>query len=465
MPSTLSAGNFTPKATRYSGWTAESIPLKLDIYQLITDRIIALLESGAVPWRKPWTSGIAPQNLVSHRPYAGVNAFLLNATGYAYPYWLTFKQALALGANVRRKEKAFPVVFWKMLEVEENVDNKKIPLLRYYNVFNVEQCEHLNPFLLPLVERKDFQPIERCEQVVRDMPKRPEIVHGGEKASYSPTTDKVSIPKEALFDCANSYYNVLFHELTHATGHASRLHRKEIVEPIHFGSDPYSREELVAEMGAAFLSGHCAIESATIENSVGYIQSWLGQLKNDKKLVIHAAAQAQKASDFILGKLGQETQEPFPESQPKEWKVVALRDCPTPDEMQVCDTPEKAVQYWTAHIRNSAQFNPECESFFVLHLNTRKRVRGHHLVATGTMNMILVHPREVFRTAIVAGASAIVLMHNHPSGEPQPSEADIKATRDLIRAGGFVKIEVLDHVIVGNPNHCSLRELGYFAGF
>jgi DNA repair protein RadC len=147
---------------------------------------------------------------------------------------------------------------------------------------------------------------------------------------------------------------------------------------------------------------------------------------------------------------------------PKEFKLVALRECPTPEQMQVCDTPEKAVEYWAAHIGSSVQFNQECESFFVLILNTRRRVRGHHLVSTGTMDTILVHPREVFRISIIAGAAAVVLMHNHPSGEPQPSEADIKVTRDLIRAGELVKIEVLDHVIVGNPNHCSLRELGYF---
>ena len=147
---------------------------------------------------------------------------------------------------------------------------------------------------------------------------------------------------------------------------------------------------------------------------------------------------------------------------PKEFKIVDLRECPTPEQMQVCDTPEKAVEYWTAHIGNSLLFNQECESFFVLILNTRKRIRGHHLVSTGTMDTILVHPREVFRIAIMAGASAVVLMHNHPSGEPQPSEADIKVTRDLMRAGELVKIEVLDHVIMGNPNHCSLRELGYF---
>lgn len=147
---------------------------------------------------------------------------------------------------------------------------------------------------------------------------------------------------------------------------------------------------------------------------------------------------------------------------PAEWRVIALRECPVPDAMRLCETPQNAADYWRAHVPKAPYFNPDAECFIVLHLNTRRRVRGHHLVAIGTMDTILVHPREVFRAAIIAGAAAVVLMHNHPSGEPQPSEADIKVTRDLIRAGQLLKIEVLDHVIVGNPNHCSLRELGYF---
>ena len=149
-------------------------------------------------------------------------------------------------------------------------------------------------------------------------------------------------------------------------------------------------------------------------------------------------------------------------SQPKEWKLVALRECPTPDEMAMCDTPEAAANYWRTHVTSNPHFNPDCECFVVLLLNTRRRIKGHHLVSIGTLDTILVHPREVFRNALVAAAAAIVLMHNHPSGEPQPSEADIKVTRDLIRAGQLLKVDVLDHVIVGNPTHCSLRELGYF---
>lgn len=151
----------------------------------------------------------------------------------------------------------------------------------------------------------------------------------------------------------------------------------------------------------------------------------------------------------------------FP-STPHEFKVTALRECPTPESLLLCDTPEKAAAYWRLHVIANPYFNPECECFVVLLVNTRRRVKGHQLVTLGTMDTLLVHPREVFRLAVVANAAAIVLMHNHPSGEPSPSEADIKVTRDLIRAGQLLKIDVLDHVIVGNPNHCSLRELGYF---
>ena len=148
---------------------------------------------------------------------------------------------------------------------------------------------------------------------------------------------------------------------------------------------------------------------------------------------------------------------------PKEFRVIALRECPTPTELLLCDTPDKAVEYWNLHLKNHPYVSPDCECFVVLLLNTRRRVKGHQLVSIGTLDTLLVHPREVFRVAIMAGGvSAIVLMHNHPSGEAMPSEADIKVTRDLIRAGQLLKIEVLDHVIIGNNQHVSLRDSGYF---
>jgi DNA repair protein RadC len=152
----------------------------------------------------------------------------------------------------------------------------------------------------------------------------------------------------------------------------------------------------------------------------------------------------------------------FP-AQPYEYRITALRECPTPENLQMCDTPDKAAEYWQRHIATHPHFNPECECLAVLILNTRRRVKGHYLVSIGTLDSIMVHPREVFRLAIMTSAAAIVMMHNHPSGDSTPSQADIKVTRDLIRAGQLLKIELLDHVIVGKPNRTSLRELGYFA--
>jgi DNA repair protein RadC len=156
-----------------------------------------------------------------------------------------------------------------------------------------------------------------------------------------------------------------------------------------------------------------------------------------------------------------ESPKPKPKS-PKEWKLVALRECPMPEHMQMCDTPQLAADYWRMHIATAPQFTAECECFVVLLLNTQRRIKGHHFVSIGILDTILVHPREVFRVAIVAASAAVVLIHNHPSGDPTPSEADVKATRDLIRAGQLVRIDVLDHVIVGHDRHASLRELGHF---
>ena len=146
---------------------------------------------------------------------------------------------------------------------------------------------------------------------------------------------------------------------------------------------------------------------------------------------------------------------------PKEFKVVALRECPLPDSLQVCETPDDAAAYWRLHVATHPHFNPECECFVVLLLNTRRRVKGHQLVSIGTLDSTLVHPREVFRAAVIASASAILMMHNHPSGDPTPSQEDIRVTRELVRAGQVMKVEVLDHVIIGYPSQSSLRELGY----
>ncbi len=319
--------------------------MKNDVYQVVTDRIIQLLEAGTVPWHQPWKGGNQwPQNLISKKTYRGINLFLLNAASYVSPFWLTFKQVQTLGGSVKKGEHSFPVVFWKILkeEVEGEDETKRISFLRYHRVFNVAQCEGIKEPGLPVGENK-FHPIERCEQVVAGMPKPPVIKHKGGRACYHQSLDEISMPEANLFESREGYYNTLFHELTHSTGHLSRLNRKEISEPNRFGSDLYSREELVAEMGAAFLCGHCEIENMTIDQSAGYIQNWLERLKDDRKLVVHAAAQAQKACDFILD-VKVEDEGPV-EYQPKEAEAIVLRECPTLKEAPMSNTLQKSVEY------------------------------------------------------------------------------------------------------------------------
>jgi antirestriction protein ArdC len=295
--------------------------MKADAYQVITDRILGLLQQGTIPWQKPWQGGERmPRNLVSRREYRGVNVFLLHAMMYESPFWLTFNQAKELGGHVKKGERSSPVVFWKWLDVqaaEEPTGKKRVPFLRYYSVFNVAQCEDIPPDKIPsLGERQsEHKPIEEAERIVAGMPKKPEIRHGGGRACYLPSVDRVEMPRLETFRSGQDYYSVLFHELTHATGHESRLNRKGVAgsdgEWSAFGSTPYAREELVAEMGAAFLAGHAGIVERTIDNSAAYVQSWLQRLKDDNRLVVQAAAQAQKAADFILSRTfdGQEKED------------------------------------------------------------------------------------------------------------------------------------------------------------
>jgi antirestriction protein ArdC len=278
-----------------------------DVYSIVSERIIALLEQGTIPWQKPWQGGaMLPRNLISKKPYRGVNVFLLHAMSYGNPYWLTFKQAQELGGNVKRGEKASPVVFWKWLELDEQDEKgkaKRVPMLRYYSVFNASQCDGIET-PLPENKQREHAPIETAEQIVASMPKRPTVEHGGNKACYSPAFDRVDMPNPQTFNSGEDYYSTLFHELTHSTGHESRLNRKGVAgsegEWSAFGSAPYAKEELVAEMGAAFLCGQAGIVERTLDNSAAYLAGWLERLRNDNKLVVLAAAQAQKAADFIL---------------------------------------------------------------------------------------------------------------------------------------------------------------------
>jgi antirestriction protein ArdC len=277
------------------------------IYDQITERIITLLTQGAVPWQKPWKAKTGlPRNFVSQKSYRGINVFLLLAMSYESPFWLTFRQALQLGGSVRKGEKSCPVIFWKQttFDDKESGEAKKIPLLRFYHVFNIAQCDGLKIVSEPV--EQVVNGIIKPDEIVEHMPQRPEIKHGMTRAFYSPREDCVGLPVRERFERAEGYYATLFHELIHATGHDSRLNRATITEKAGFGSNPYCKEELIAEIGAAFLCGYAEIAERTIENSAAYLHGWLEQLRNDKTLIVQAAAQAQKAADFILGKIESE---------------------------------------------------------------------------------------------------------------------------------------------------------------
>lgn len=273
----------------------------IDVFGIVTGRIIAELEKSSVPWRKPWTEAGHPQNLVTKRHYTGINTWLLASLDYAQNYFLTYNQLQELGGKIKKGEKGHLVVFWKKLELKEESESEKSPyVLRYYYVFNVEQCDDL-----PEVAAMPDLPgavslISACEEIVDQMPQCPAIKHGKQGAWYDPRKDFISMPKQASFSPPESYYSTLFHELIHATGHASRLNRKEIVEFDTYGSEQYGIEELTAEMGASYLNSVAGIIDVMLDNSVAYISGWLGMLKRDKRLIIYASGQAQRATDFIL---------------------------------------------------------------------------------------------------------------------------------------------------------------------
>jgi antirestriction protein ArdC len=281
----------------------------VDVYEIVTGRMVALLEKGVIPWQKPWVAGpqSIPSNFVSKKPYRGVNVWLLLCSEFNAPYWLTYKQAGDLGGNVKKGEKGTPVVFWNWFPkkvdgkpVFKNGKAELVPFLKYYTVFNVEQTEGIKWEMPSKPIASEFTPNETADAIVGNYPNAPVIRHKGARACYSPALDIVTMPERESFKSPALYYSVLFHELTHSTGHTSRLARKEICDPINFGSDPYAREELCAEMGAAFLSAQSGFLHLTQDDSAAYLHGWLSKLKEDKKLVVTAAAQAQKACDMIM---------------------------------------------------------------------------------------------------------------------------------------------------------------------
>ncbi len=277
---------------------------KIDVHEIVTNRIIELLEAGTIPWKQPWTTG-APMNLISKRAYRGINLWLLLSLNYERNLFLTWDQLKKLGGSVNQGEHGHIVVFWKNVnkvpeELDENNKPKTVPMLRYYKVFNIAQCRDIPQHLIPAIVEVEHKPLEECETVISSMPTCPLIVHKQQKAYYSIEEDLINMPKKKTFATSESYYSTLFHELVHSTGHEKRLNRKSVIDMAPFGSESYSLEELIAEIGCAFLCASTGILEQEIISSAAYINGWLAKLKGDKRIIMQASGQAQRATDYIM---------------------------------------------------------------------------------------------------------------------------------------------------------------------
>lgn len=280
---------------------------KVDTYQIVTDRIDAALEAGVIPWAKPWNSRHgAPMSMQTNRAYRGVNVWLLSASaqvfGYSSRWWLTFKQAKERGGSVRKGEHGTPIVFWSKIDKTDKATGQvtdSFYLLRYYTVFNLDQCDGIADPDDSLEPREPVAPLEACEDIWNGFVGAPTVTHGGDRASYNGALDAIRMPERDDFHSSEAYYATLFHEGIHSTAHESRLDREKALGN-RFGDELYGREELTAEFGAAMLCAVAGIEP-NIEQHAAYIDHWRKAIANDPKLIVNAAGSAQKAADYILG--------------------------------------------------------------------------------------------------------------------------------------------------------------------
>lgn len=293
---------------------------RIDVAEIVTSRIISALERGVAPWRKPWSEIPAelrtPKNAVSNKPYRGLNVWILSSLGYDDNRFLTFKQAQGLKGKVRKGAKSTPVVFWKFIDDETTDENgeisaKRHAILRYYNVFHISDVEgvdwstHKSAPKVGTVKTFDTNVEDNAEELISRMPNKPTFLDG-DSAFYRPSDDTLTMPTISRFEHVAEYYSTRFHELVHSTGHKSRLNRHEFEGGLApFGTPRYSREELVAELGAAILCSIAGVDNElSQDNSAAYIGSWLKVLDDDRRLLLSAAAHAQRAADYVSGGAG-----------------------------------------------------------------------------------------------------------------------------------------------------------------
>jgi antirestriction protein ArdC len=279
-----------------------------DVKAQINERIIRALGEGKIPWLKPWTEN-GPRNLFSGRAYTGLNRLILGLIPYPLPFWATYRQYLAAGLQVRRGEHGFGIIYaGRTVKTETATDEngeeteskKQIRFLKAFVVFNVAQTDYQEKgYKLPDI--KDNPQLLGCDAVIQGYTGREKIaVTAGDRAAYSPAADAITCPEIGRFRTSEHYYATMFHECIHSTG--PRLNRFKRTDPVCFGSDTYGREELVAEIGSAYLAALAGIDSsAIVRNQAAYLQNWAAAIKADADLVMYAAGRAEKAADFMIG--------------------------------------------------------------------------------------------------------------------------------------------------------------------
>lgn len=275
-------------------------------YEVVIDRILELLEAGTVPWQRPWDPLVGLPRNIRGTPYRGINLLTLGCQGYESPLWLTFRQVTERGGRVRCGERGTPVLLWKwperVVETDDDLEPRRsVPLVRYYLVWNLLQTEGVEAPVSSAASSVDVLRAS-ADCIVSRMPSPPQIRHdGGARAFYRPSTDSIHLPPREAFHDADGYRATLFHELVHSTGHPTRLARPAVTDGALFGDHAYSEEELVAEIGSAYLCAHVGVAGRTLENSAAYVASWLRVLRDDRRLLLRAAQHAQRAVDHVLG--------------------------------------------------------------------------------------------------------------------------------------------------------------------
>ncbi len=277
---------------------------KNDVYSIITSRIIKQLEQGVIPWQKSFVESGLPQSIVTKRPYRGINVWLLVMLSFPRNNFITTNQLKEVGGVVKEDEKAALVTFWNWKEItdDQSGETKNIPFLRYYTVYNADQCDGISDEVLPAPPVKVKNPVKQAEQTILLMQQKPVIKHKEKKSFYDPCLDVINIPKIDTCESQEHYYKALFHQLVHSTGHVSRLNRKEVMQmPELRPDDSFSTEELIAEMGASYLMSISGFTKDTISKDNGArAKGWLEKFKENKQLVIYAGGKAQQAIDYIL---------------------------------------------------------------------------------------------------------------------------------------------------------------------